>query len=277
MTSWLSPPARSRTRAGSPARWLAVGIAGLLAVLPAAARASAADDAQRCAVPAELDPADEPLQGLAKTLTNGSSPKTIVVLGPQASGAKNVDGVIGYPARLQARLASDLGPALDGRTINVETIGQLRGSVGELAGLIQRQVLPLKPALVVWQVGRADARRGHATYRFGQDLKQGLDALQQRGIDTILIDIQYHPQFEALYRTDEYRRYLRRIAGMRNVPLLRRYQMIEYWESAGAIDLDSASREVQQRSFEFIQDCLAYQLSRLIAAGVHSTRPAPPR
>jgi hypothetical protein len=149
-------------------------------------------------------------------------------------------------------------------------VGRARALTGELAALIRREVLPLKPALVIWQVGRADARQANSPHRFSQSLKEGLEMLRQSGIATILADIQFHPQFEALYRTDDYRNYVRWVAGNKDVPLLRRYEMIEYWASAGAIDLDSGDDADQQAAFRFIQECLAYQAARMIlgAAGL---------
>ncbi len=229
----------------------------------------AAEQARRCEVPPELAPLQDPLPGLARVLRSGSTHPTIVVLGPQESGARSpVPGVIAYPARLQARLATDLLEELGQRKLTVDLVGRTRGSVDELASLINRQVLALKPALVVWQVGRADARRGNPAYRFAKQVSAGLDILKKQGIDTIVLDIQYHPQFEALYRTDEYRHHLRWVTGKQDLPLLQRYEMIEYWEESGRVDLDSSSADIQKTSFDFIQDCLAFQIARMIVNGV---------
>jgi hypothetical protein len=159
------------------------------------------------------------------------------------------------------------GSTSDGR-IEVVIRGYSEYSLaGELAGLIRRQVLPLKPALVIWQAGRADARKGNPPYRFGKGLAEGLDILHEQGIAAILADIQFHPQFEALYRTDDYRNYVRWIAGERDLPLLRRYEMIEYWAMSHLIDLDSANDAEQQTAYAFIQECLAFQAARMIMGG----------
>ncbi len=130
--------------------------------------------------------------------------------------------------------------------------------------------MPLKPALVIWQVGRADARKGNPPYRFNNSLTEGLELLHQQGIDTVLADIQFHPQFEALYRTDDYRNYVRWIAGKHDLPLLRRYEMINHWAVSDLIDLDSGSDADQRAAYRFIQECLAHQATRLImgAAGL---------
>ena len=140
----------------------------------------------------------------------------------------------------------------------------------ELAKLVDREVLPLKPALVIWQVGRSDPRKGNPPHRFAQALKDGISRLRTAGIPVIVGDIQFHPQFEALFRTDDYRNYVRWVAGKHDLPLLRRHEMIEDWSQSGRIDLDSGDDADQNASYAFIQECLAFQAARLIvgAAGL---------
>ena len=138
--------------------------------------------------------------------------------------------------------------------------------------MITKQVLPLKPSLVIWQVGRSDTRRGNPPYRFVDQLDVGLKLLKQQGIDTILLDIQYHPQFEAMFRTDEYRKHLRWVAAKRDLPLFQRYEMIEYWQSQGLVDLDSSTAGTESASFDFIQDCVSFQLTRMIVSGARRAR-----
>ena len=229
------------------------------------------DPAQRCGVPLEMVAEPHPLPGFARALQTraaSGTPVTIVVIGSLSSGARGeARGVPGFPARLQTRLASRLAERGKAVAVKVEMVGRSRALAGELAGLLRRQVLPMKPDLVIWQAGRADARKGNPPYRFGSSLAEGLDFLRKQGIDTILADIQFHPQFEALYRTDDYRNYVRWIVGERDLPLLRRYEMIEYWAMANLIDLDSADDAEQQTAYAFIQECLAFQAVRMIMGG----------
>jgi hypothetical protein len=229
------------------------------------------DPDRHCEVPPELAPTQDPLPGLSRALKNQAAPLKIVVLGSLSSGAQGrAPGIAGFPARLQSRLASDLAARGFGRPVEVEMVGQTRASAAELAALIERRVLPKKPALVIWQVGRADARQGNPPYRFSKSLAEGLDMLLQQQTDTIVADIQFHPQFEALYRTDDYRDYVRWLTGKRDLPLLHRYEMIEYWAMSGLIDLDSGNDADQKAAYEFIQTCVAYQAARMImdAAGL---------
>ena len=236
-----------------------------------ASDAAASSPAHECDVPPEVSPAQDPLPALSRAVKEGERPLTIVVLGSLSGDAgPPIGGVPGFASRLQAHLEKEFAARSLEPSFRMETVGRTRALAGELAALIRREVLPLKPALVIWQVGRADARQANPPNRFSQSLKEGLDILQENGIPAIIGDIQFHPQFEALYRTDDYRNYVRWVAGKRDVPLLKRYEMIEHWASGGSVDLDSGNDADQQAAYRFIQECLAFQATRMIlgAAGL---------
>ena len=78
------------------------------------------------------------------------------------------------------------------------------------------------------------------------------------------VDLPFHPQYEALYRTDDYRQYIRWTMNSHDQPFLRRYDMVDYWDSTGRIDLDSTEPERQAAAGVFIDTCVAYQLSQMI-------------
>ena len=169
--------------------------------------------------------------------------------------------------RLQERLIQDLGP-LPGRTIHVESVGRRNSTVAEQASLINKQVLPRKPALVIWNLGRTDTRRGLPPANMARALDRGLEQLRRQHIDTIVMDPPYHPQFEAFYRTDDYRQYIRWTMNLHDQPYLQRYDMIDYWASTGRIDLDSGEPDRQAAAVTFTETCIAYQLSRMIDRGL---------
>ena len=169
--------------------------------------------------------------------------------------------------RLQERLIQDLGP-LPGRTIHVESVGRRNSTVAEQASLIGKQILPRKPALVIWNLGRTDTRRGLPPANMARALDRGLEQLRRQHIDTIVMDPPYHPQFEAFYRTDDYRQYIRWTMNLHDQPYLQRYDMIDYWASTGRIDLDSGEPDRQAAAVTFTETCIAYQLSRMIDRGL---------
>lgn len=241
------------------------------AVVEAAPVAPAAELARRCDVPEELMPGSERLPAVAQSLAQPGGSLSIVVLGSRATTPHARRGPP-FPARLQAALAQRLADRGLGNPVTVTMVGRTRALTADLAQLLGREVIPSRPQLVIWQVGRADARQGNPPARVARSLGDGLKALRKAGIDVIVGDIQFHPQFEALYRTDEYRHYLRWLGGERGVPLLRRYEMIEHWAGSGRIDLDSAEAREQAIAFDFIQECLAHHAATMILAGAGLAR-----
>jgi len=235
---------------------------------PAAATSSGGEEslATRCEAPEEIAPEQERVDEIAAGFANGRRPLTIVVLGSLSRHDTDNQGPTPFAPRLQEILQAELAARGIDLPVQVKLVGRSRALAADLAGAIIREVLPLKPALVIWLAGRADARQGHPPNRFAQSLKEGLARLRDAGIPAILGDIQFHPQFEALFRTDEYRNYVRWMAGKFDLPSLRRYEMIEHWSASGRFDLDSGNDADQQAAYGFIQECLAYQAARMILA-----------
>lgn len=218
-------------------------------------------------MPQDLQPEPAKLPGLSAALVRGKGDLLVIMLGSEStsptSRAANPKQVP-LAARLQARLMLDLAPLPPGRSIRVESIGRRNSTVAEQAALISKKVLPRKPALVIWNMGRADARRGFPPSAMARALDKGLEQLRRQRVDTIVMDPPYHPQFEAFYRTDDYRQYVRWTMNLHEQPWLRRYDMIDYWASTGRIDLDSAEPDRQETAVVFTETCIAYQLSTLV-------------
>ena len=265
--------------------------------LPAAPdTADTAKQARNCYVPDDLLSEPGRLPGLSAALVRGKGDLLVIMLGSEStnpsparpasvpSNTANSDagGSISsrlratlaaaarnpLAERLQERLIQDLGPLPPGRTIHVESVGRRNSTVAEQASLINKQVLPRKPALVIWNLGRTDTRRGLPPANMARALDRGLEQLRRQHIDTIVMDPPYHPQFEAFYRTDDYRQYIRWTMNLHDQPYLQRYDMIDYWASTGRIDLDSGEPDRQAAAVTFTETCIAYQLSRMIDRGL---------
>ena len=265
--------------------------------LPAAPdTADTAKQARNCYVPDDLLSELGRLPGLSAALVRGKGDLLVIMLGSEStnpsparpasvpSNTANSDAGGSISSRLRATLAAaarnslaewlqerliqDLGPLPPGRTIHVESVGRRNSTVAEQASLINKQVLPRKPALVIWNLGRTDTRRGLPPANMARALDRGLEQLRRQHIDTIVMDPPYHPQFEAFYRTDDYRQYIRWTMNLHDQPYLQRYDMIDYWASTGRIDLDSGEPDHQASAVTFTETCIAYQLSRMIDRGL---------
>lgn len=264
--------------------------------LPAAPdTADTAKQARNCYVPDDLLSEPGRLPGLSAALVRGKGDLLVIMLGSEStnpsparpasvpSNTANSDAGGSVSSRLRATLAAaarnplaerleerliqDLGP-LPGRTVHVESVGRRNSTVAEQASLIGKQILPRKPALVIWNLGRTDTRRGLPPANMARALDRGLEQLRRQHIDTIVMDPPHHPQFEAFYRTDDYRQYIRWTMNLHDQPYLHRYDMIDYWASTGRIDLDSGEPDRQAAAVTFTETCIAYQLSRMIDRGL---------
>lgn len=265
--------------------------------LPAAPdTADTAKQARNCYVPDDLLSEPGRLPGLSAALVRGKGDLLVIMLGSESTNpsparpasvpsntassdagssvSSRLRATLAAAARnplaerLQERLIQDLGPLPPGRTIHVESVGRRNSTVAEQASLINKQVLPRKPALVIWNLGRTDTRRGLPPANMARALDRGLEQLRRQHIDTIVMDPPYHPQFEAFYRTDDYRQYIRWTMNLHDQPYLQRYDMIDYWASTGRIDLDSGEPDRQAAAVTFTETCIAYQLSRMIDRGL---------
>ena len=265
--------------------------------LPAAPdTADTAKQARNCYVPDDLLSEPGRLPGLSAALVRGKGDLLVIMLGSESTNpsparpasvpsntassdagssvSSRLRATLAAAARnplaerLQERLIQDLGPLPPGRTIHVESVGRRNSTVAEQASLINKQVLPRKPALVIWNLGRTDTRRGLPPANMARALDRGLEQLRRQHTDTIVMDPPYHPQFEAFYRTDDYRQYIRWTMNLHDQPYLHRYDMIDYWASTGRIDLDSGEPDRQAAAVTFTETCIAYQLSRMIDRGL---------
>lgn len=218
----------------------------------------------RCSVPESLrTPASLP--GLARSLARRGGPVTVVVMSPLGTADLRPGGDV---VRWTARLRESLQRAWPDATLRFETVGESRATVARMASMIPERVLPLQPDLVLWSIGRADLRQGVPSARFGRALERGLRTLAGAGVDTVVLDLQYHPQSEALFRSIDHRQQLRWAVDEVDAWRLRRYEMIEHWAQRGVIDLDATDAATQRAAVETIERCTAVQVSAMLRAAV---------
>jgi hypothetical protein len=245
---------------------LLCGLAAGLAFLPGAVRAQ--DVAAQCQVPAELATLEDPLPRLASRL--GDRPLSVTVIGSGSSAGAGTSGASrAYPQVLQRELERRLGTP-----VVVDSIARRGATAADMLEIIRRNVVPRRPALVIWQTGTADAVRGVDINTFGDALEKGLDALHERGIDVVLMDMQYGPQTDSLLKLRPYRNYMLWAARGRDVPLFRRHDVMSYWAERGVVELSATTRPDQVKAADFVHDCLG----RLLAAGIQAAvRQAQPK
>ena len=247
---------------------VALGIAVVAWSASTAYAAPARDDPMPtyCAVPDDTAFNDAPLPKLARKLKTNELVTLVVIGSGSAAGSGTSGKDAAFPQRFDARFVQAFGRPRTRLAVFAEP-GQTAAGMFER---LTRDVLPLKPAIVVWQTGSADAARGIPVMDFGATLERGVALLRNRGIETVLIDSQFSPRASLLVNTDAYREAVRWNARRYDVPLFKRYDTMQYWWSHETFDLDTDSKAGQVQNADRIHDCVAALLVRLIDRGVRS-------
>lgn len=165
-----------------------------------------------------------PLPKLVPALM-AKEPVRIVALGSsstQGVGASNPNAY--YPVKLQAELRK----RFPGSKIRVENLGVGGQLATDMLTRITDDVLPREPTVVIWQTGVNDALKHVDPQAFRRTVSLGVDKLRKRGIDVVLLDMQYFPRSERIEGFDRYLNAMRDIAEERKIPLLRRYAIMKY-------------------------------------------------
>ncbi len=202
---------------------LALAAAAFALSAPTLAMPDIADG--RCSVPAELVRLDADLPRVSDRIARGK-PLTVVAIGSSSTaGAGASSPGQSYPSVMEAALALRL-PQM---RINVVNKG-LNGDNGRgMVERFERDVVPFRPHLVIWQVGANTVLREEDPTAIADILREGIRRLKEAGADVLLMDLQYAPR---MLREPDHRQMLdllADIAGEERVGLFRRFDIMRHW------------------------------------------------
>jgi hypothetical protein len=232
--------------------------AALLAAVPARAEDAAPAN---CEVPAYLLTTESSLPRVEDAVKGGLA-LNILVVGSRSSTIGTSEASA-YPGRLQAMLKEQL-PKL---AVNVSVDLQIKKTAEEVAGSLVKLVEVKKPTLVVWQTGTYDAMRSIDPDDFRGAVDEGVVALQNAGIDVVLMNLQYSPRTETMISPSPYLDNMRMVAQQHDVPLFDRFAIMHQWHDQGDFDLFSASPGVELA--KRVHECIGQALSKFIIDAAH--------
>jgi hypothetical protein len=242
--------------------WAILGLsvlAGCLTAVPALA-----DPPPSCEVPPYLLASESALPKVAGAIKSGH-PLDILVIGSRSSTISTSSALDGsaYPGRLQAMLR-DKFPSV---AVNVSLELQVTKTAEEVSGTLAKLVEEKKPVLVIWQTGTVDAMRSIDLDDFRASIDDGVVALQNAGVDVILMNLQYSPRTETMISAAPYLDNMRVVAQDHDVPLFDRFAIMSYWNESGEFDLFNTSHglELAKR----VHDCLGRALSQFVINAAH--------
>jgi len=166
--------------------------------------------------------------------------------------------VFAYPARLEVALGRRLPSLQISVSTNItarQTAAQMVDNIGQLLG-------EQKPNLVVWQTGTYDALRGIQPEEFRSAVSEGVQKLQNAGVDVVLMNMQYSPRTESVVALAAYADGIRWVSRESEVPVYDRLAIMRHWYDAGQFDLYAATKDM--KTAKSVHDCIGRTLAASI-------------
>lgn len=232
-----------------------------------AAPSARADDAvpaapAACELPPYLLATDSQLHRVAETVKSGK-PLEILVIGSRSTTIPSSEDS-SYPARMQAILKEKLPPS---ETVHVSVEIQSKKTAEEAAGTFVKLMEAKTPTLVIWQTGTVDAIRSIDPDEFRSAVTEGVAALQNAGVDVVLMNLQYSPRTETMISAPPYLDNMRVVAQEHDIPLFDRFAMMRQWNDQGQFDLFSPSRGPELA--KQVHDCIGRALAQFVIDAAH--------
>jgi lysophospholipase L1-like esterase len=218
----------------------------------------------RCKAPQELVRFKAPLNRLARAISTQPNVRIVALGSSSTAGAGAGDPRACYPARLEVELNKRY-PQKHVQVANLGVGGQL---ASDMLARIRTTVLPQKPALVIWQTGVNDAIWNVGVDHFRNTLQTGIDELIARGIDVILLDMQFYPRSERVAGYRDYLNVMRDVGKDRNVPVLHRFDIMKYWVTSAQFSPDQLLAPDHFHPNDLTYGCLADLLADSIEEGI---------
>jgi hypothetical protein len=236
----------------------ALFLAGMaLAVLP---WQPASSGTPACDVPEELLQVDDKLPHLAERLSAKEPVKIVAIGGASTTGLAAGSSDLAYPHRLQEILARSFPTS----PITVVNRGVPRQTAQQMLDRFPSDVIAEEPVLVIWETGTTDAVRGVGVDDFAATLQTGIDELKARGIDVMLVDMQFSHSTAAVIDFARYQKALHRIGDVNDVNIFPRFEMMRYWSEQKVFDFDGVEKDQRAGLAAKVYECIAAKLAEAI-------------
>lgn len=221
----------------------------------------AQEPGKSCAVPAETFAGVASLER-TRTKLAAAEAVTIVAIGG-ASTLGRAAGTVehAWPARFAVALAARFPAA----KINVVNRGVARETASDMLARFQRDVLALRPTLVIWETGTTEAVGGDDVDAFRSTLQTGIHRVRATGAEIALMDMQFSRRSAAMINLDRYRWALREVSEVSGTPMFPRYDVMRAWVEAGVFDFGVPDGEKSRAIAVRLYDCLGRAMAEFVA------------
>lgn len=252
-------------RFGSCGR-MALAAIGLTAVFHFVPTANASE-LVACDAPGVLNTFDAPLRGLARVVERSHEIRVVALGSSSTEGTGASSKQAAYPARFDREMDRRF-PGKDFQVANLGKGGELADAM--LTRLV-RDVIPTRPALVLWQTGVNDAISGVDVETFRKTLLSGISALKAANIDVVLVDPQFYPRSAGVARYEDYVAVMRNVAHEQGVPVFRRYAIMQHLISSGQHPVEELLWKDKFHLSDVAYGCLAELMAEAVEADLKRT------
>ena len=234
---------------------------GVLIATSLPSAAPAGGNAANCAVPAELMAvdADARLPHLAARMHAGLPVRIVAIGGASTAGAAAGSPDLAYPHQLQEALADGYAAP-----VTVVNKGLPHQSAQQMLLRFPSAVFAEHPVMVIWETGATDAVRGIDVDEFAATLQTGIDELEARSIDVVLMDMQFSPRIMGVVDFDSYLRAIYRVGDLNDLYVFPRYEIMRYWSEQNLFRFDALARADRTNLAAKVYRCLGHALAAAI-------------
>lgn len=230
-----------------------------------------AADRLPCAAPQAISHLDAPLAGFARVVERSRDIRIVAIGSSSTEGAGASSKQKAFPARFDLEL--DL--RFPGKDFQVANFGKGGELAEAMVTRMKRDVIPTRPALVVWQTGVNDAIHGVDIAAFQASMESGLAALKAAEIEVVLIDQQFYPRAATVPRYEDYIAVMHKVAKAHHVPVFRRYAIMKYLISSGQHSVDALLWQDKFHLNDTSYGCLAELMASAVADRIREREVAP--
>lgn len=225
---------------------------------------------RECSVPERFYAFAPPLAKTAKALAGRREVVIVALGGASTTGVAAGGPELAWPARMAAALSEHF-PSKRIKVINL-AVGRQTAKQG--AERLDRDVLPLKPTLVIWETGTMEAVRGSDVDAFRETVRTGIDELRAAGTEVVLMNMQFSRETEAMIHFEPYLIALRQVADATETPLFRRRGIMRYWAESGLLDLRVKEDAKRRQLAVKLYDCIGRAMADFVTRGIPDSNSA---
>jgi lysophospholipase L1-like esterase len=232
--------------------------------------AGALDQAHECSVPERFYTFEPPLTKTPKALATGREVVIVAVGGSSTLGLAGGTTDLAWPARLGS-LLTDRFPSARIKVVNRAVARQTAKQVVER---LDRDILPLKPNLVIWETGTMEAVRGIDVEQFRETMRAGTEELRAARVEVVLMNMQFSRATDAVIHFEPYLTAMRELADANDVPLFRRHDIMRHWAESGLLDLRASDGEKRRQVAAKLYDCIGRAMADFVTRGLPAGKSA---